>query len=117
MSETKSLGKRWQQIRTYSAMANTGEIARRYFAMNAFDGVLTMIGVLMGNLSAGVNAPQIVVTTGLSTCVAYIDPDNHASAAVAKRLGGSIDTDTTIRPSGNENADVWRFYPVTGAHP
>lgn len=60
----------WHRVRSYGYMADTGEIARRYFAMNAFDGVLTMIGVLMGNLSAGVTTPRIVVTTGLSTCIA-----------------------------------------------
>jgi len=54
----------------YNGIANIGEIARRYFAMNAFDGVLTIIGMLMGNLAAGVDNPNIVITTGLSTCVA-----------------------------------------------
>lgn len=54
----------------YSQFVNIGEIARRYFAMNAFDGVLTIIGVLMGNFAAGVEEARIVVTTGLATCVA-----------------------------------------------
>ncbi|NNL19451.1 MAG: GNAT family N-acetyltransferase [Boseongicola sp.] len=52
---------------------------------------------------------------GLTSCVAYIDPDNHASANLAKRLGGALDTDTTERPGGNENADVWRFHSGTAA--
>jgi len=60
----------WDHIQVYSSLADIGEIARRYFAMNAFDGVLTMIGVLMGNMAAKVDKPQIVVTTGLSTCIA-----------------------------------------------
>ncbi|MEJ2605513.1 MAG: VIT1/CCC1 transporter family protein [Anaerolineales bacterium] len=38
--------------------------------MNAFDGVLTIIGVLMGNFTAGVEEPRIVVTTGMTTCIA-----------------------------------------------
>jgi predicted membrane protein (TIGR00267 family) len=59
-----------QRIREYDNLANIGEIARRYFAMNAFDGVLTIIGVLMGNMTAGVDKPKIVVSTGLATCVA-----------------------------------------------
>lgn len=54
----------------YNDIANVSEIARRYFAMNAFDGVLTIIGMLMGNMSAGISNANIVVTTGLSTCVA-----------------------------------------------
>jgi predicted membrane protein (TIGR00267 family) len=70
MAEINTLRDLWQRIRADSQMTDTGEIARRYFAMNAFDGVLTMIGVLMGSLSAGVNTPHIVVTTGLSTCIA-----------------------------------------------
>jgi predicted membrane protein (TIGR00267 family) len=60
----------WRQAREYADLANTGEIARRYFVMNAFDGVLTIIGVLMGNLTAGVEQPKIVLSTGLATCVA-----------------------------------------------
>ena len=59
-----------QRIREYDNLANIGEIARRYFAMNAFDGVLTIIGVLMGNMVADVEDPRIVVTTGMATCVA-----------------------------------------------
>lgn len=59
-----------EKFQDYSRMVNIGEIARRYFAMNAFDGVLTIIGVLMGNFTAGVEQARIVVTTGLATCVA-----------------------------------------------
>jgi predicted membrane protein (TIGR00267 family) len=57
-------------LREYDKLANISEIARRYFAMNAFDGVLTIIGVLMGNLVAGVNSAQVVLSTGLATSVA-----------------------------------------------
>lgn len=59
-----------QRIWEYDRLANIGEIARRYFAMNAFDGVLTIIGVLMGNLTAGVDNPKIVLSTGLATSIA-----------------------------------------------
>jgi predicted membrane protein (TIGR00267 family) len=54
----------------YSEIADVGEIARRYFAMNAFDGVLTIIGVLMGNFMANVQQSKVVVVTGLSTSLA-----------------------------------------------
>ena len=59
-----------KRVRAYDNLVNISEIARRYFAMNAFDGVLTTIGVLMGNFTAGVVDPQIVVSTGLATSVA-----------------------------------------------
>jgi len=59
-----------QRLREYDNLANISQIGRRYFAMNAFDGVLTIIGVLMGNLTARVEEPRIVVSTGLATCTA-----------------------------------------------
>ncbi len=59
-----------QQLREYEDIAEVGEIARRYLAMNAFDGVLTMIGVLIGNYSAGVESARVVITTGLATSMA-----------------------------------------------
>jgi predicted membrane protein (TIGR00267 family) len=54
----------------YDQLVNISEIARRYFVMNAFDGVLTIIGVLVGNLTAGVEDPNVVLSTGLATSVA-----------------------------------------------
>ena len=38
--------------------------------MNAFDGVLTIIAVLMGIFIDGVGDAHIVLSTGLATCVA-----------------------------------------------
>lgn len=63
--------RRWlQQLREYEDISEVGEIARRYLAMNAFDGVLTMIGVLIGNYSAGVESTRVVLFTGLATSMA-----------------------------------------------
>jgi predicted membrane protein (TIGR00267 family) len=59
-----------ERFRQFDRLVNFSEIARRYFAMNAFDGILTIIGVLMGNMTAGVDDPRVVVVTGMSTCVA-----------------------------------------------
>jgi len=61
---------RVSDVREYGRIAGVAEIARRYFAMNAFDGVLTMIGVLMGNYMAGVRNAGIVIHTGIATSIA-----------------------------------------------
>jgi len=58
------------ELREYNDIASISEIARRYFAMNAFDGVLTIIGVLMGNYAAHVRDAKVVIVTGFSTCIA-----------------------------------------------
>ena len=46
------------------------EHARRAFANNAFDGVLTFLGILMGNLVLNEVVPSVVIQIGLSTCLA-----------------------------------------------
>jgi predicted membrane protein (TIGR00267 family) len=58
---------RWRE---YSEISEAGQIARRAFANNSFDGLLTMIGVVMGNLVVGVQDATVVLVTGLSTALA-----------------------------------------------
>ena len=59
-----------EEIQTYNKIIGISEIARRYFAMNAFDGVLTTIGVLAGNYLAGVRDLSIPIRTGIATSIA-----------------------------------------------
>jgi predicted membrane protein (TIGR00267 family) len=56
-------------IREYESIAGFVQIARRALANNAFDGVLTMIGVLMGNYLGNVHSPDIVIQIGIATSV------------------------------------------------
>jgi len=54
---------------------------------------------------------------GLKTCVAYIEPENTASAALAKSLGGKLDPSAT-HPFEGETVDIWRLDATTPeAHP
>lgn len=64
------LVQRVNAMREYSRIAGAAEIARRYFAMNAFDGVLTTIGVLMGSYVGGIRNPSVVIRTGVATSIA-----------------------------------------------
>jgi len=59
-----------QQFREYDDIAEIGNIARRYFVMNAFDGTLTIIGVLTGSYVARVESASTVISTGLATSIA-----------------------------------------------
>ena len=58
------------EIGEYRRLVDVDEIGRRAFANNAFDGILTMIGVLMGSLVSGIREPRVVLSTGLATCMA-----------------------------------------------
>ncbi len=59
-----------EELQSYNQIIGIAEIARRYFAMNAFDGVLTTIGVLVGNYLAGVLDLSIPIRTGIATSIA-----------------------------------------------
>jgi predicted membrane protein (TIGR00267 family) len=59
-----------ERLREYSEISEAGQIARRAFANNSFDGVLTMIGVVMGSFVVGVQDATVVLVTGLSTALA-----------------------------------------------
>ena len=61
---------RFERWREYSELSGAGDIARRAFANNSFDGILTMVGVVMGSFAVGVRDPKVVLVTGLSTAVA-----------------------------------------------
>ena len=61
---------RLRELSEYRRIAAIDEIGRRYLAMNAFDGILTMIGVVMGSYLAGIEDTSIVLYTGLATAMA-----------------------------------------------
>lgn len=65
-----SLPELLEDFKTYNQIIGIAEIARRYFAMNAFDGVLTTIGVLAGNYLAGVRDLTIPIKIGIATSIA-----------------------------------------------
>jgi predicted membrane protein (TIGR00267 family) len=72
-SETKKAGLRlhavFDTLSHYHEVAEVGAIMRRYFVINAFDGVLTTLGVLAGGYLAGVDKARAVVSVILTTAV------------------------------------------------
>jgi predicted membrane protein (TIGR00267 family) len=63
------LNQRIDMVREYERIAGFWKIARRALANNSFDGVLTMIGVLMGNYLGDVRNPAIVIRIGIATSI------------------------------------------------
>ncbi len=57
-------------LRRYHRISHVGELARRYFAMNAFDGVLTMLGVLAGGYFGHIRTPGSIITLGMTASFA-----------------------------------------------
>lgn len=62
--------KRIDLYRKYLETTKAHEIARRLFVMNAFDGALTIMGVVIGAHFAGVSDPHIIITAGIAGSLA-----------------------------------------------
>ena len=59
-----------RKFKRYSEITQVDEIARRYFVMNAFDGCLTILGVIVGAYVAGVLDARIIIGVGFGSSVA-----------------------------------------------
>lgn len=57
-------------IKKYLKISGGSGLIRRYFVMNAFDGALTIFGVILGSFIAGISDFSLVVSIGLATSVA-----------------------------------------------
>lgn len=51
-------------------IADIGEIARRYFAMNSFDDVLMVLGILLAGFFGGIFDKRIIVTAVIGATIA-----------------------------------------------
>ncbi len=60
----------FERLRLYDKIARISEIGRRYFVMNSFDGVLTIIGILVGAYFSGIATPYTIIFTGISASIA-----------------------------------------------
>ena len=62
--------KRIDRYREYLETSRAHEIARRLFVMNAFDGALTIMGVVIGAHFSGVLDPHIILTAAFAGALA-----------------------------------------------
>ena len=46
------------------------ELSRRFFVMNAFDGAMTILSIVVGALAVGRTEPRLIVGLGLASCFA-----------------------------------------------
>jgi predicted membrane protein (TIGR00267 family) len=60
----------FSEFSDYNRIANISEIARRYFLMNTFDGIMTILGIIIGSMIAGSSDPTLVIKVSLGTAIA-----------------------------------------------
>jgi len=71
ISSLKSyLLEKFENLQDLLEISSAGEILRRYFVMNAFDGALTMLGFVVGAYISGSKNPNLILSAGLSASYA-----------------------------------------------
>ena len=72
------------RFRAYLRVSQAGNIARRLFVMNAFDGILIIMGVVIGAHLSGVTNPDVITTAGIGGSIA-MGISGISSAYLAER--------------------------------
>ncbi|PIN98385.1 MAG: hypothetical protein COT90_04570 [Candidatus Diapherotrites archaeon CG10_big_fil_rev_8_21_14_0_10_31_34] len=54
----------------FSELIKKNEIVRRYIVMNSFDGVLTILGIVIAMLAAGALEPKLVIISAVGVIIA-----------------------------------------------
>jgi len=62
--------RRIRRFRAYLRISGVSEISRRYFVMNSFDGIMVMLGIIIGSYVTGAVNPRVVVGAGVGAGVA-----------------------------------------------
>lgn len=73
-----------EKVKTYFDITGVTEIARRYFVMNTFDGVLTMMGIVIGAYMSGVVHHEMILSTGIAASLA-LSISGASSAYITER--------------------------------
>ena len=69
---TRAIKDKLDSVSTYLRVTGAQKIIRRYFAMNAFDGAMTSLGVVMGSWLSGITTPASVISVILTSAVAMM---------------------------------------------
>jgi len=70
LQKASSVKSFFRKTRQYMKVAKVGTIARRYFVMNAFDGVLAGLGMILGAFVVGLPDPAFIISAGFGVCLA-----------------------------------------------
>lgn len=109
-----------QRIREYSEVTDLGPIARRYFVIGAFDGALTILGIIVGAAASGVGESQkaVVLTASMSAAIA-LAVSSAVGAFEAERVEKKLDIRSLERAMltrlSEEHKDAFRFAAYTSA--
>jgi len=102
-----------KQIKTLLEISHSGEIMRRYFVVNGFDGALTMLGLIMGFYVSDRVDLAVVITSCLAAALALgmsgISSAYISEAAERRRTLAQLEKAmlTSLDESHHARAAIW----------
>ena len=115
------LRERVDRLREYGEITNVGPIVRRYFVIGAFDGALTILGVVLGIALTRGDEPgssRLVVAAGISAAIA-LAVSSTVGAYEAERVEKKLDQRSIERAMlaelSQEHREAFRFAAVLSA--
>src|SRR5256886_3644257 len=87
-----------RRIREYDEITNVGPIVRRYFVIGAFDGALTVLGIIIGAVGAGATQAHkpLILSAAVGAAVA-LAVSSAVGAYEAERVEKKLDITTIER--------------------
>lgn len=87
-----AISERVHNVRIYCQMTDIISISRRYFVIGFFDGVLTILGMVMGAHLSGKASAEIILTAGVATALA-LSISSGWGAYEAERVEQTLEAD------------------------
>ncbi len=109
-----------QRVKEYSEITDLGPIARRYFVIGAFDGALTILGIIVGAGASGAGDAEraLVLTAAMSAAIA-LAVSSAVGAFEAERVEKKLDIGTLERAMltrlSEEHKGAFRFAAYASA--
>jgi predicted membrane protein (TIGR00267 family) len=101
----------WARAKYYDQLTGVFSISRRYFVIGAFDGALTVLGLILGATGYSTN-PALILAAGLATSVA-LAVSSTFGAYEAERVEQDIDHQeiqrAMLRDVGGDKVAAHRF--------
>jgi len=106
-----------QKVKDYNEITNVWPIVRRYFVIGAFDGALTILGLVVGAFVAGATA-FLIVAASLSAGIG-LSVSSAVGAYEAERVEKKLDQWTIERAMlvrmSEEHREAYRFAAILSA--
>ncbi len=109
-----------RRIREYNEITNVGPIVRRYFVIGAFDGALTVLGIIIGASAVGATeAHKVLILSASVGAAVALAVSSAVGAYEAERVEKKLDIRTIERALlarlSEEHKEAFRFAATVSA--